>query len=86
MKKLHLLLLLFKFCAMPLIAQQHLADSIETLLKKELPDSTRAIAMVYRGRYYETIDSVKSKQFYQEAIKYATNKKLDLSSRICFTQ
>ena len=49
----------------------------ETLLKTEMPDSSRAIAMVYRGRYYETIDSVKSRQFYQEAINYATNKKLD---------
>jgi two-component system, NarL family, sensor kinase len=78
MRMKHLLLMLLGFVfAMPLTAQQHLADSIETLLKKEMPDSTRAIAMVYRGRYYETIDSVKSKQFYLEAIEYATNKKLD---------
>jgi len=42
-----------------------------------MPDSTRAIAMVYRGRYYETIDFAQSKLFYQEAIEFATNKKLD---------
>lgn len=65
------------FITLQVTAQQHLADSIETLLKKEMPDSARAIAMVYKGRYYETIDSVKSRQFYQEAIDYATNKKLD---------
>jgi two-component system, NarL family, sensor kinase len=79
MKKIYFFLLFFLlYCAtIQVIAQQHLADSIETLLKTEMPDSTRAIAMVYRGRYYETIDSVKSQQFYREAIEYATNKKLD---------
>lgn len=69
---------LFQSCvAMQVIAQQHLADSIEVLLKTEIPDSTRAIAMGYRGCYYETIDTSKSKQYYQEAIEYAIKKKLD---------
>lgn len=78
MKKKCFLLSVLLFCiTIPVTAQQHLADSIETLLKKEMPDSTRAIAMVYRGRYYETIDSAQSKLFYQEAIEFATNKKLD---------
>lgn len=65
---------LFQSCvAMQVIAQQHLADSIEVLLKTEIPDST-AIAMGYRGCYYETIDTSKSKQYYQEAIEYAIKK------------
>lgn len=57
-------------------AQKHLADSIDALLKKELPDSTRAVAMAFRGMFYETVDSAKSKQFYKEAIDYATKRKL----------
>ncbi len=76
-KKCFLLSVILYFTAIQVPAQQHLADSIEILLKTEMPDSARAIAMVYKGRYYETIDSVKSQQFYQEAIEYATNKKLD---------
>jgi signal transduction histidine kinase len=77
MEKKHFLILLFVFItALPLLAQQQLADSIETLLKKELPDSTRAVAMAFRGMYYETIDSAKSKQFYKEAIDYAVKRNL----------
>ena len=78
-KKILLLLLVF-VTAMPIVAQQHLADSIESLLKKELPDSTRAVAMAFRGMYYETIDSAKSKQFYKEAIDYAVKRKLNYAS------
>ncbi|MBP6022407.1 tetratricopeptide repeat-containing sensor histidine kinase [Ferruginibacter sp.] len=63
--------------ALQLSAQQHLVDSIEKLLKTEIPDSVRAIALVNGGRYYEVVDTAKSKQFYQEAIEYATQKKLD---------
>jgi signal transduction histidine kinase len=78
MKKKYFLLSVILFIATtPGTAQQHLADSIETLLTKEMPDSTRAIAMVHKAMYYESIDSAKSKLFYQEAIEFATNKKLD---------
>ncbi len=76
-KKCFLVSIILYFLTIQVSAQQHLADSIETLLKTQMPDSTRAIAMVYRGRYYETIDSAQSRLFYQEAIEYATNKKLD---------
>ncbi len=75
-----LLLLLVFVTAMPLAAQQHLADSIETLLKKELPDSVRAVALINKAMYYETIDSTKSKQFYKEAIDYAVKRKLNYAA------
>lgn len=72
--------MVFGFAAMPVTAQQYLADSIEALLKKEMPDSTRAVAMVYKAMYYEAIDSAKSKQFYKEAIDYAVKRKLNYAA------
>jgi two-component system, NarL family, sensor kinase len=56
-------------------AQQRLADSVEALLKKDMPDSNRAVSLVYRAFYYELIDSAKSQQYYKEAIEFATKKK-----------
>lgn len=57
-------------------AQQHLADSVEQELKKDIPDSIRAIAMVNRAMYYETIDASKSQQYYKDAYLYAVKHKL----------
>ncbi len=79
-RKPFLLLLLVFVTAMPIAAQQHLADSIETVLKKDLPDSVRAVALINKAMYYETIDSAKSKQFYKEAIDYAVKRKLNYAA------
>lgn len=77
MLKIFLLVLIISLhTPVNLLGQQELADSVEALLKKELPDSNRAISMVYRAMYYESIDPAKSKQYYQEAIGYSLKNKL----------
>jgi signal transduction histidine kinase len=57
-------------------AQRKLADSIEIVLSKEMPDSLRAVAMVNRAMFYEVVDSTKAEQLYKEALDFSLNKKL----------
>lgn len=64
------------FAAATVTAQRKLADSIELLLVKPMPDSLRAVAMVNRAMYYEVIDSAKAEQLYKEALDFSLNKKL----------
>jgi len=59
-----------------LVAQRKLADSIEIVLKKDLPDSERAVTMVNRAMFYEVIDSLKAEQLYKEALDFSLSKKL----------
>ncbi|WP_462255024.1 tetratricopeptide repeat-containing sensor histidine kinase [Ferruginibacter sp.] len=76
MQKKYFLLLLLLFAVANLTAQRILADSIEIVLKKEMPDSDRAVTMVNRAMFYEVIDSAKAEQYYEEALDFAVNKKL----------
>ena len=68
---------------MPATAQQQLADSIEKLLQQKMPDSLRAVAMVNRAMYYESLDSLKAQQLYQEALQYAEERKLYYAAGLC---
>lgn len=75
-KQLILTLLLF-FVGATLSAQQQLADSIQLLLEKELPDSTRAYNMVMLAMYTEPVDMDKAHAIYKEAIDFSLSRKLD---------
>lgn len=57
-------------------AQRKLADSIELVLAKPMPDSLRAVTMVNRAMFYEVIDSAKAEQLYKEALDFSLEKKL----------
>ena len=57
-------------------AQQHLVDSIIKELNGTLPDSSRAISMMRLAIDYETIDTAKAYRAYENAIKFASEKKL----------
>lgn len=56
---------------------QNLAiDSLKRELKKNLPDTTRAKMMMQLAVLYETVDTAQSARIYEEAIRFARNKKL----------
>jgi two-component system, NarL family, sensor kinase len=76
MGKKNVLLLLLLLVAVELTAQRKLADSVETVLKQEMPDSNRAVAMVNRAMFYEVIDSAKAEELYKEAFDFSVGKKL----------
>ena len=76
MQKNFFLIVLLLFAVVRLTAQRKLADSIEIVLSKEMPDSLRAVAMVNRAMFYEVIDSAKAEQLYKEALDFSLNKKL----------
>ncbi len=59
------------------MAQQHLADSIQNLLQQELPDTTRAYNMVMLAMYTEPIGMAKAHQIYKEAVDFSLSKNLD---------
>ncbi len=83
MKKKNLFILLLLFPVLKLPAQRKLADSIEIVLKKDLPDSVRAVTMVNRAMFYEAIDSAKAEQYYKEALDFSVNKKLYYPAGLC---
>jgi len=56
---------------------QNLAiDSLKRELKKNLPDTTRAKMLMQLAVLYETVDTTQSARIYEEAIRFARNKKL----------
>jgi two-component system, NarL family, sensor kinase len=59
------------------MAQQHLADSIQNLLQQELPDTTRAYNMVMLAMYTEPIGLAKAHQIYKEAVDFSLSRNLD---------
>ncbi|OQY96680.1 MAG: hypothetical protein B6D37_01370 [Sphingobacteriales bacterium UTBCD1] len=68
-------------------AQQKEIDSLSNQLKSDLPDTTRALSLMRLAYYYETIDTEKSAQAYQNAIAFTKNKKLDYqAANIYFNQ
>lgn len=71
-----LLLVLLIIAAVKLTAQRKLADSVELVLKQDIPDSNRAVNMVNRAMFYEVIDSVKAEELYEEALRFSLSKKL----------
>ena len=69
-------MLLFFCVGVELRAQRTLADSVELILKKNMPDSVRASTMVNRAMFYEVLDSNKAERYYKEALDFALRKKL----------
>ncbi|MDF2187824.1 sensor histidine kinase [Paraflavitalea sp. CAU 1676] len=61
---------------LPLHAQQHLADSIKRVLDSTLPDTARALNMVFYAMYMETVDAAKSHELYADAVKFSEAKNL----------
>ncbi len=59
-----------------LYAQQPLADSLERRLRSTLPDSTRALDMVYLAMYTEPLDMNKAHDRYREAVDFSLSKQL----------
>ena len=57
-------------------AQQRLIDSLITELNGSLPDSSRAMSMMRLAVNYEAIDTAKAYRAYENAIKFASEKKL----------
>ena len=64
------------FIVIKMTAQRKLADNVENILQKEMPDSLRAVTMVNRAMFYEVIDSAKAEQYYTEALDFSVKKKL----------
>lgn len=71
-----LALLVVLFTVTGVTAQRKLADSIELVLAKSMPDSLRAVAMVNRAMFYEVLDSAKAEQLYKEALDFSLENKL----------
>ncbi len=76
MQRKNFLILLLLFAMAKLPAQRKLADSVEMVLKKDMPDSLRAVTMVNKAMFYEILDSAKAEQYYKEALDFSLNKKL----------
>lgn len=71
-----LLLLLLLLCgALSSMAQQPLADSMTALLKKEMPDTARARAMIDLAKYTEPVDVKKAHELYKAALDYSLQRK-----------
>ena len=75
--KQSILTLLLVFVGFTISAQQHLADSIQLLLEKELPDSTRAYNMIMLAMYTEPVDMEKAHAIYKEAVDFSLSRKMD---------
>ena len=58
-------------------SQQHLIDSITKELKGTMSDTNRAVSMMRLAIDYELVDTAKSRQAYQDAIRFAKSKKLN---------
>jgi signal transduction histidine kinase len=58
------------------IAKAQNVDSLETVLNKSLPDSSRITALLELGRYYEYVDVIKSRKYKEEALRIAEEKSL----------
>ncbi len=67
---------LFLFLAFSIYGQQHLVDSINRELSQAMPDSNRAMSMMRLAVNYEAIDTAKANQAYENAIRFASGKKL----------
>lgn len=76
MKKVKLFLVLMSI-TFTVFAQQQLADSIQTILKQSIPDSTRAYNMVMLAMYTEPVDMQKAHTLYKEAVDYSLSKNLE---------
>ena len=58
-------------------AAQDKIDSLEAVLNKSLPDSTRVAALLALSTEYEYVDVTKSRQLTEEAIRISESKSLD---------
>jgi signal transduction histidine kinase len=76
MKRVKLFLLILSI-GFSLSAQQHLADSIQMILEKELPDTTRAYNMVMLAMYTEQVDINKAHAIYKEAVDFSLSRNLN---------
>lgn len=70
------LIAFFFICSMSVSAQQALVDSMEKRLQMELPDSTRAMDMIFHAMYTEPLNMEKAHQLYQDAVTFSISKKL----------
>ena len=76
MKKIIITALLI-FCTLhPVLAQQHLVDSITKELQQPMPDTNRAVSMMRLAIDYELVDTSKAYKAYREAIAFAKGKNL----------
>jgi two-component system, NarL family, sensor kinase len=68
--------LYFLMNAAPLQAQQALVDSIKKKLQQNLPDTVRALDMIYYAMYMEAVNMEEAHRLYKAAIDYSTSKQL----------
>ena len=68
-------LLVFAWFAAP--AQQQPADSIRTVLDREIPDTLRAYNMVMLAMYTEPFDLVQAHTLYKDAVDFSLSRNLD---------
>lgn len=73
----YILILISVFAGLNTIAQQPLADSLKLLLKKELPDTSRAYNMIMLAMYTEPTDINEAHKIYKEAVDFSFQKELD---------
>lgn len=74
--------LLFLLCCCHIwgFSQNETIDSLKGELKKNLPDTTRAKTLMQLAVAYETVDTAQSARIYDEAIRFAQNKKLNFET------
>ncbi len=65
------------FIKLTVSGQQHLADSVQLLLEKELPDTARAYNLVMLAMYTEPLDIEKAHSIYKQAVDFALKNDLD---------
>jgi signal transduction histidine kinase len=58
------------------IAKAQNVDSLEAVLNKSLPDSSRITSLLELGRHYEYVDVIKSRKYKEEALKIAEENSL----------
>ena len=76
MKRYLLAIAISVFCLGKTQAQQHLIDSLTSLLQQPMADSDRAVSMMRLAIDYEVVDTAKAYNAYKEAIKFAVEKNL----------
>ncbi len=58
-------------------AQQHLADSVQKILRQNIPDTARAYNQVMLAMYTEPMDVQKAHTLYKEALDFSLSKNLN---------
>lgn len=76
MKKIRVLLFCFLVVG-NVLAQKHLADSVQSLLQQNLPDTARAYNLIMLAMYTEPLDLAKAHDIYKQAVDFSLDRGLE---------